>query len=145
MTNSLNSTTYKKTRFFIRWTPRLVVVLLAGYYSLGIAYDTGVMAACDRVAISLLKEWFGYVGIGAMMPPFQWYSAWGFRCIAGICAGIIYDLLERLMRTMIRKITTKPAQPQLVVIDTVQINIASEETIRKMRYQDPVQIKQDDF
>lgn len=145
-TNSINPpVTKKKARFFIKWTPRLIIVFLTGYYSLGIAYDTGVMAACDRVAISLLKDWFGYVGIGAMMPPFQWYSAWAFRCFAGLCAGIIYDLLERLIRRIVRKMVQKPIQSQLVLVDTIQIDQPLKEKTRKEHYLNPIEIKQDDF
>jgi len=79
----------------LRWTPRAIMAGLGGYYSLGIAYDHGVMAALDRVAIALFRRTMGHVGMGAFMPTFQWYSAWGVRFIAAIGAGILYDLAER--------------------------------------------------
>lgn len=66
-------------RFLMTWTPRVIVAAIAGYYSLGIAYEMGIMAAIDQVAISVLKDSVGYAGLGAVMPTFQWYSAWGYE------------------------------------------------------------------
>lgn len=76
------------------WTPQLVIGAFAGYYSVGYAYDKGVMAVIDRVAIRILKPKVGYVGLGVVMPTVQWYAAWGVRVSAaaiavGICSGAI--------------------------------------------------------
>jgi hypothetical protein len=83
--------------FILKWTPRTIVAGLAGYYSLGLAYDQGLMASIDRIAIRILRHFMGYVGIGGFMPTFQWYSAWGLRMLAAIGAGLLYDLAERII------------------------------------------------
>jgi hypothetical protein len=76
------------------WTPPLIVGGFAGYYSLGFAYEKGVMAEIDRIAIRILRHKVGYVGLGVVMPTFQWYTAWGVRVTAaaiaaGVCTGVI--------------------------------------------------------
>lgn len=86
--------------FALKWTPRMIVVGLAGYYSLGFAYDQGIMAAIDRQAIRILRHSMGYVGVGAFMPTFQWYSAWGVRITAAMGAALIYDLVEKITRSI---------------------------------------------
>lgn len=78
-----------------RWTPRAIMAGLGGYYSLGIAYDYGLMASIDRVAIAVFRKTMGHVGMGAFMPTFQWYSAWAVRFSAAVTAGLLYDLAER--------------------------------------------------
>lgn len=96
----------------LTWTPRIIVAAVAGYYSLGIAYETGLMAEIDKIAIQILKNWVGYAGLGALMPTFQWYSAWAVRFIAGAVAGLLYDLLERLVCCLINSIWgTKDTNP----------------------------------
>lgn len=83
------------SQFLMKWTPRIIVAAFAGYYCLGFAYDWGIMAAIDRIAIDILKTSVGYAGLGAAMPTFQWYSAWAVRTIAAASAGLLYDLTER--------------------------------------------------
>lgn len=85
-------------QFALKWTPRTIVAGFAGYYSLGVAYEMGIMAAIDRIAIRILRHFMGYAGIGAFMPTFQWYSAWGVRVASALGAGILYDLTERIIR-----------------------------------------------
>lgn len=80
----------------LKWTPRVIVGTLAGYYSLGVAYEWGFMAKIDRIAINFLVPHVGYAGLGAIMPTFQWYAAWSVRITAAIAAGILYDLSERI-------------------------------------------------
>ena len=94
-------------QFAIKWTPRTVIPFLAGYYSLGIAYDTGLMAKIDRIAIRILRPSLGYMGVGAFMPTFQWYSAWGIRVTAALGASLLYDLAERIFFLAYRKISPK--------------------------------------
>lgn len=84
-------------QFLLRWTPRTIIAGFAGYYSLGMAYDRGLMAAIDRVAIQVFRHFLGYAGMGAIMPTFQWYSAWGVRIVAALAAGLLYDLTERMV------------------------------------------------
>lgn len=84
-------------QFAIKAGPRAIVAGIAGYYSLGIAYEQGLMAEIDKIAIIVLKNWVGYAGIGALMPTFQWYAAWGVRIMAAAFAAIIYDLIERVI------------------------------------------------
>ena len=91
-----NDCVYQTIQLLWTWTPRILVAGVAGYYGLGVAYEVGIMAAIDRVAISILRDSVGYAGIGAAMPTFQWYSAWAVRSVAAAGAGLIYDLLERL-------------------------------------------------
>ena len=81
--------------FLIKWTPRAAAALIGGYYGLGIAYDLGLMALIDKVAIQILKHWVGYAGVGALMPTVQWYSAWSVRIVLGVGAELIYDLFEK--------------------------------------------------
>lgn len=83
------------SEFLIHWTPRAVTAAIGGYYGLGIAYELGIMAAIDAIAIQTLKHFVGYAGIGALMPTAQWYSAWGVRIAIGLIAGFAYDLAER--------------------------------------------------
>jgi hypothetical protein len=77
-------------------TPQLLVAAVAGYASLGFAYHTGVMAAIDKVAINILIKQVGYIGLGAAMPAFQWYAAWGVRIVACIVAAALYELCVRI-------------------------------------------------
>jgi len=90
-----SSTGEKVANFVIKWTPRAIVVTIGGYYGLGIAYELGLMALIDQVAIQAIKHVVGYAGIGALMPTVQWYSAWGARIAIGLGAGVIYDLAEK--------------------------------------------------
>ena len=96
----------------LKWTPRVIVCVVTGYYSLGIAYDTGLMAEIDRIAIPILKNWVGYAGLGAIMPTFQWYAAWAVRVIAAAIAGLIYDLLERLIICLINSFRGEPSSQE---------------------------------
>lgn len=89
--------------FALKWTPRAIVAGLSGYYCLGVAYDMGIMAAIDRLAIRILRPSLGYMGIAAFMPTFQWYAAWGIRTIVAIGAGLLYDLVERILRTVFNR------------------------------------------
>ncbi|HSX11182.1 MAG TPA: hypothetical protein VLF94_05660 [Chlamydiales bacterium] len=81
--------------FLCKWTPRAIVVLIGGYYGLGIAYSCGLMALIDKIAMAIFGHVMGYAGIGAFMPTFQWYSAWSVRVAIAVVAGLIYDLIER--------------------------------------------------
>jgi len=81
--------------FLIKWTPRAIAVTLGGYYGLGVAYEMGLMALIDQLAIPIIKHFLGYAGVGALMPTVQWYSAWGARIAIGIATGVLYDLLEK--------------------------------------------------
>ncbi len=85
----------RSSNFLIKWTPRMISVGIGGYYGLGLAYEFGLMASVDKVAIRMIKYFFGYVGVGALMPTAQWYAAWAVRLVVGLGAGIIYDLSER--------------------------------------------------
>lgn len=84
----------------VKWTPRTIASLLGGYYGLGVAYDLGLMALIDQIAIRFIKHFFGYGGIGALMPTVQWYSAWGVRLVLGITSAISYDCLARMSSLM---------------------------------------------
>jgi hypothetical protein len=100
-------------QFILKWTPRTIVAGFAGYYSLGVAYEMGVMAAIDRIAIRILRHFMGYAGIGAFMPTFQWYSAWSVRIVSALGAGLLYDLTERIIRLAMtcfssRSVESKP-------------------------------------
>lgn len=81
--------------FLIKWTPRAIAVAIGGYYGLGVAYEWGIMAQVDQVAIKIIKHFAGYAGIGALMPTVQWYSAWGVRIVMGLSLGLLYDIAER--------------------------------------------------
>lgn len=94
--------------FLLKWGPRTIVAGLAGYTSLGFAYDIGLMAAIDRVAIKVFKHFAGYTGIGAFMPVFQWYAAWTIRALSAIIAGVLYDLVEKVVKYVLHKIGIMP-------------------------------------
>jgi hypothetical protein len=104
---------YPTAQFCITWTPRILVASFAGYYSLGIAYEAGIMRAIDKLAIAIMKNSMGYAGIGAAMPTFQWYSAWAVRTVSAAGAGLIYDLLERQTVSTYRRLrgSTPPPKP----------------------------------
>jgi len=82
--------------FAVKWTPRFLAIGVGGYYGLGLAYEFGLMAVIDRVAMVIIKSLAGTAGLGAFMPVFQWYSSIGVRVVAALSAGILYDLTERL-------------------------------------------------
>jgi hypothetical protein len=91
-------------QFALKWTPRTIVAGLAGYYCLGVAYEMGIMANIDRIAMRVLRPSMGYMGMAVFMPTFQWYSAWGVRITAALAAGLLYDLTERLLRIVFNAI-----------------------------------------
>lgn len=76
----------------VKWAPKAIIAGGVGYYSLGVAYDTGFMAKIDYYAIKVFRNSLGYTGLGAIMPTFQWYSAWTVRIGSAIVAAGIYDL-----------------------------------------------------
>lgn len=94
-------------RFALKWTPRSAVAGLAGYYCLGIAYNTGIMAAIDRLTMHILRPSMGYMGMAIFMPTFQWYSAWGVRVVSAIVSGFLYDLAEKTVCIAFRTISLK--------------------------------------
>jgi hypothetical protein len=82
-------------RSAIKWTPRVIVAGFAGYYSLGYAYEMGFMHQIDLLAIAVIKRQAGgRVAIGALMPIFQPYAAWGVRLVAAGVASLTYSLVE---------------------------------------------------
>ena len=100
-----SSDTEKVMTFVVKWTPRAIAIAVGGYYGLGIAYEMGLMALIDQVAIRVIKHFVGYAGIGALMPTVQWYSAWAARIAIGLVTGLLYDLTERTVKacwTMIK-------------------------------------------
>ena len=98
-------------KFLLKWTPRALAALAGGFYSLGLAYDLGLMIEIDRLAIKLIRPWLGHIGIGLFMPTFHWYAAWGVRCLAALLTGLIYDLLARLVRYLIKRWRQRKQQP----------------------------------
>lgn len=100
-------------QFAVKWGPRAIVAGLAGYYCLGVAYESGLMAAIDRIAMRILRPSLGYMGMAAFMPTFQWYSAWGVRVVAAIGAGFLYDLIERIFNAIYQKFISDPNEVPL--------------------------------
>jgi hypothetical protein len=86
----------KVASLLIKWTPRAAAVAIGGYYGLGLAYEFGWMVLIDKVAIYIIKNFFGTVGVGAIMPTAQWYSAWAARFVIGIGTGFLYDGCEKI-------------------------------------------------
>jgi hypothetical protein len=84
-------------RIICSWGPYTIAACIGGYYGLGVAYEYGVMAAIDKVAMSILKDQVGYVGMGALMPTVQWYSALAVRTVCAITAGLIYDMIAKIV------------------------------------------------
>ena len=89
--------------FWLKWTPRALAIGFGAYYGLGVAYDLGLMAGIDRIAMDILKQSVGYVGIGALMPTIQWYTAVGVRIVMAAMAGMLYDLSERIATYVYRQ------------------------------------------
>lgn len=112
-----------------RWAPRAIVAGFVGYYSLGFAYERGVMAAIDRVAIPILLQTLGYAGIGAFMPTFQWYSALTVRLIAALAAGILYDLAERVVLFIYRSCFPSPKAQETKMIEELESRFRQEEVL----------------
>jgi hypothetical protein len=100
-------------QFALKWTPRAIVAGLAGYYCLGVAYDTGLMAKIDRIAMRILRPSLGYMGMAAFMPTFQWYSAWAVRVTAALAAGLLYDLIEKVSLAVYYTFTSDPNEKPL--------------------------------
>lgn len=75
-----------------------MVIGFAGYYGLGLAYQWGLMALIDKVAIAILSNTTGTAGVGVFMPVFQWYAAWGVRFAYALGAELIYERVERVAR-----------------------------------------------
>lgn len=88
-----------------KWSARAVVACLAGYYSLGYAYHSGLMAKIDQYAIQFFLHFFGYAGLGAFMPTFQWYSAWTVRITSGILAAAVWDISIKIAYYISTKIS----------------------------------------
>lgn len=103
------------SNFVFRWTPRIVVGTAVGYYSLGAAYAFGVMAKIDAFAIPIIVGFVGYMGLGAAMPLFQWYSAWGVRIVAFSLAALIYDQSERIVLLAYRWIKGRSNEPKSTI------------------------------
>lgn len=95
--------------FVIKWGPRAIAVAVGGYYGLGIAYELGLMALIDQVAIQIIKHFLGYAGIGALMPTVQWYGAWAVQIAIGLGTGLLYDLAERCAMHYLARFQTQPA------------------------------------
>ena len=71
--------------------PQIIFATLAGYYSLGLAYSTGLMSKIDKIAIHIMRSNnMGYIAIGAAMPTVQWYAALLVRLAAAASAALIY-------------------------------------------------------
>lgn len=84
---------------FLQWGPRTIVAAFAGYYGLGYAYMNGITDQIDSVAKRIFYDYFGgYAGVGAFMPSFQYYSAWGIRAAAAIGAAATYDMGARILQ-----------------------------------------------
>jgi hypothetical protein len=96
------------TDFFVKWTPRAIAATVGGYYGLGIAYELGFMALIDQVAIQILKNIFGYAGIGALMPTVQWYAAWAAQLTIALGCGLLYDLTEKCAKYVHEQMTHQP-------------------------------------
>lgn len=107
---AVSTTTEKITDFLITWTPRAIAAAVGGYYGLGIAHELGLMAMIDQIAIQVIKHFFSYAGIGALMPTVQWYSAWAVRIVIGLATGFLYDLAEKCAKYCYFRITNQPEQ-----------------------------------
>ena len=102
--------------FATKWGPRLVVVTLGAYYGLGIAYELGIMAKIDQIAIRYIKSFFGggltaSLWVGLLMPGVQSYSAIGVRIAVGFSAGFCYDRLECVAQFAYRKLQRNSPHP----------------------------------
>ena len=107
-TNGIPSSSENALHFVVKWTPRALAVAIGGYYGLGIAYELGLMALIDRVALRAVKHFFGYTGIGALMPTVQWYAAWGARIAIGVGTGLLYDLAEKCVKWTCARLIPRP-------------------------------------
>lgn len=79
-------------KWAVKIGPRVFVIGLVGYAALGYAYELGIMAEIDRIAIPIIKSQVGYMGLGAAMPVFQWYAAWAVRITAALSAEALFEL-----------------------------------------------------
>jgi hypothetical protein len=79
---------------FFRRMPPVILGTLSGYYSLGFAYEIGLMHQIDLLAIPLLRSLAGRMAIGALMPLVQWYSAYVVQIGTGLTVGFLYLALE---------------------------------------------------
>ncbi|MGA8163827.1 MAG: hypothetical protein WB791_02240 [Waddliaceae bacterium] len=87
------------------------------------------MEAIDRIAILILKSSVGYAGIGAIMPTFQWYSAYAVRGIAGLSCGVCYDATKFVVTFAITRIEVRFMQRGSWYAQTIsRINIWSAQT-----------------
>ncbi len=119
------------SNFAFRWTPRIVVSTVAGYYSLGVAYERGVMALIDRVAIQILLPRVGYLGLGAVMPTVQWYAAWAVRIAVTIAVALLYDLCERMLIAAYRRFCAPSPKNQVIEELTTKLTPAPATVIPK--------------
>lgn len=105
--------------FIFKWPPRLIVMSAAGFYSLGYAYEIGLMARIDREAIKILIPRVGYIGLGASMPVVQKYSAWTVRALSAVAAGIVYDITERIFCFVWKKYKNSATEKKRQVTDEI--------------------------
>lgn len=123
------------TTFAFKLTPRLIVSTVAGYYCLGYAYEKGVMAQIDKIAMPIMISYLGRGGMAAFMPTFQKYSAWGVRIVSALAAALIYDLCERILTAAWRAIIhcifpRPPADPLMSELKATFPNPISHDTTR---------------
>lgn len=88
------------TKFAVIYGPRLIILGLVGYASLGFCYHIGLIGYITELAIPIIKNQVGYIGLGAVMPTFQWYLAWGVRVVSVILAECILESAWFLCRTI---------------------------------------------
>lgn len=81
---------------------RTLVAGAAGYYVLGFAYQTGLMAKVDRLVLDAFFPSVGYFGVGLVMPEVQRRSSLIVRVSAACLAGVLYDILERIFFAVFR-------------------------------------------
>jgi len=103
--NTSSPLNFQKTQqFLFEWTPRAIAIGMGAYYGLGVAYEMGLMAAIDQIAIGILKKSVGYAGIGAFMPTVQWYSSLTVRIGMAAMAGLAYDVTRIALSGIYSKI-----------------------------------------
>ena len=83
-------------QFSAKWGCRALAAGFTGYYSLGYAYRIGLMAAIDRIAISLIVKRVGYAGLGAAMPWVQRCAAHAVYLIGASAGACMYEKLKNI-------------------------------------------------
>ncbi len=55
------------------------------------------MTQISNIAIPIIRAQVGIFGLGAVMPYFQWYAAWGVRIASAFTFTALFHLIQKVV------------------------------------------------